>query len=63
MIRPENAYGLLKALIALINRFGTTRVWLFKMMVIWSFMINAQEIYAGLGLDLLQVEWLKEYST
>lgn len=63
MIRLENAYGLLKALIALKNRFGTRHAGLFRMMVIWSFMINAQEIHAGLGLDSFQVEWQKEYST
>lgn len=36
MIRLENAYGLLKALIALINRFGTTHAGLFRMMVIYD---------------------------
>ena len=32
MIRPEDACGLLKALTVLINRSGTTRVWLYKTM-------------------------------
>lgn len=34
MIRPEDACGLLKALTVLINRSGTTRVWLYKTMEI-----------------------------
>lgn len=62
MIRPEGACGLLKALTALINSSGTTRAWSYKTMGIWSYMINAQEIYVGLGLGLLQVACQKEHS-